>query len=199
LQNVSSKDRILDLGCGNGQFFEVFKDSEVDYFGIDNSEKMIEIAKKRYPRGNFQVADALNLPFPANYFDKILSFAVFHHVPSEEIRLNFLEEVKRVLKPNGLLILTVWNLNPFKLIFIGKWKRILTLSKLTILKILGMSKLDFGDFFIAWRNITPRYVHYFTKRGLKKIAEKAGFLVKEVGILGKPGSKDNNIFLIAEK
>lgn len=199
LQNISPKDRVLDLGCGNGRFFEVFKDLKIDYFGIDNSEKIIEIAKKKYPQGNFQVADALDLPFQTNYFDKILSLAVFHHIPSEEIRLSFLEEAKRVLKPNGLLILTVWNLNPTKMIFIGKWNRALNLLKLTILKILGISKLDFGDFFINWREVTPRYIHYFTRHGLKKITKKAGFLVKEVGILGKPESRDNNIYIIAEK
>ena len=64
-------EKILDLGCGSGRFYKVLKEKEISYFGIDFSEKLIEIAKQKYPKGRFQVADILNLPFPNNYFDKI--------------------------------------------------------------------------------------------------------------------------------
>ncbi len=83
-------ERILDLGCGSGRFFEFLRDKKVDYIGIDNSERLIEIAKKKYPKTRFQVTDVLNLPFHRNFFDKIYSIAVLHHIPSEEFRLQFL-------------------------------------------------------------------------------------------------------------
>ena len=120
-------DVVLDLGCGNGRWVETFKKQEVEYFGLDNSEKLIQIAKARYPDVNFIKADALNLPFPDNHFDKVYSVAVFHQIPSEEFRLRFLEEAKRVLKPNGLFILTVWKFHQKKTIF--------SLLKYTILKL----------------------------------------------------------------
>ncbi|PJB09259.1 hypothetical protein CO121_00925, partial [bacterium (Candidatus Gribaldobacteria) CG_4_9_14_3_um_filter_36_15] len=115
-------DKILDLGCGNGRFFELLEDKDIDYIGVDFSQKLIEIARKKYlhppqvfakqkfgrARIKFQKADALNLPFPNNYFDKIYSIAVLHHIPSKQLRLQFLKEARRVLKLNGLLILTVW-------------------------------------------------------------------------------------------
>jgi len=116
---VMPGEKVLDLGCGNGRFFEFLKDKDIHYIGVDFSEKLIEIAKNKYPKLKFEVADALNLPFPNNYFDKIYSIAVLHHIPSKQFRLQFLQEARRVLKSNGLLILTVWepkskkNLNLF--------------------------------------------------------------------------------------
>ena len=101
-------DRILDLGCGNGRYYETVKGKGVDYVGVDNSERLIKLAQKKHPGVKFQTADALNLPFPDNHFDKVYSIAVLHHMPSREFRSQFLKEAKRVLKQEGLLILTVW-------------------------------------------------------------------------------------------
>jgi len=199
LQYAFPGEKILDWGCGNGRFFEIFEKLGVDYFGIDISEKLIEIAKNKYPQTKFQVTSAFNLPFPDNFFDKIFSLAVFHHIPSEEFRLKFLKEAKRILKPKGLLILTVWNLNPFQMFLIGKWERALNFFKFSILKILGLSKLDFEDFYIPWRNICQRYVHYFTKNELKRLIEKSEFKIKEIGILKSQKTKESNIYLITEK
>jgi len=197
LDYTNSGDRVLDVGCGNGRLLGALENKQIDYIGIDNSLKLIDEAKKRFPRGNFQVADALNLPFPENYFDKIYSIAVLHHIPSKEFRLRVLEEIKRVLKPKGLLILTVWNLWQRK----TAWKSFFNKA---FLKILGKTKLDFKDIFYPWKDksgiiVTQRYFHLFTKRELKKLAKKAAFKVKETGILRRPESKDNNIYLIAEK
>lgn len=190
---VISREKILDLGCGNGRLYELFEEMSVDYYGVDISEKLIEIAKSRHPKDKFQVADALSLPFPDNFFDKIFSIAVLHHIPSEKLKIQFLKEAKRVLKPNGLLILTIWNL----------WKvSCLRLHlKHTILKLMGWSKLDFKDIFYPWRNsqgkiIIQRYIHCFTKRELKKVVKKAGFKIKEIGF---SGNEKRNIYLIAEK
>ncbi|MFH1575908.1 MAG: class I SAM-dependent methyltransferase [Candidatus Nealsonbacteria bacterium] len=179
---ASHKDKVLDLGCGNGRLLPIFKDIDINYTGVDNSEKLIEIAKKTYPNAAFLVADALHLPFPPNHFDKIYSVAVLHHIPSEELRLKFLKEARRVLKPGGLLILTVWDFKRLKLIL-----------KFTILKIFGRSKLDFGDVFVPWQKKHQRYVHCFTKRELIELAQKAGFGIK------KSGTLKTNFFLVAQK
>lgn len=184
-------DRILDLGCGNGRLFQVLKDKDVNYLGVDFSEKLIEIAKAKYPGVKFQITDALNLPFPNNYFDKIYSIAVLHHIPSEEFRLKFLEEAKRVLKPEGFLILTVWKLSQLKSV-----KLIL---KYAILKILGLSHLDFGDVFVPWGKTCQRYIHNFSEKELKKLLEKSGFKVKEIETIKRPEKKDTNIFVVVEK
>lgn len=187
-------ERVLDLGCGNGRLLEIFKDKSIDYIGVDSSEKLIEIAKRKYPKAKFQKGDGLNLPFPANYFDKIYSIAVLHHIPSVKFRLRFLREAKRVLKPEGLLILTVWNLWQQKFL---KYH-----LKFFFLKLIKKSKLDFKDVFYPWKNqagevIVQRYVHVFSKRELKKLVKKSGFKTKDIWIWGK--ARRSNILLTAEK
>jgi len=182
-------EKVLDLGCGNGRLLQIFKEIDIDYTGVDSSEKLIEIAKKTYPNTKFEVADALHLPFSNNHFDKIYSIAVLHHIPSNKLRLQFLEGVKRVLSPNGLFILTVWDL--------WRWRKFKTITKFTVSKILGRSKIDFKDIFVPWQKDCQRYVHCFSKKELAGLIEKAGFKVKETGTLKMPDSKENNIYIIA--
>ena len=191
---VIAGEKILDLGCGNGRLFEFLRDKKIDYIGIDNSEKLIEIAKKRYPKARFQVADVLNLPFPDNFFDKIYSIAVLHHIPSEEFRLQFLKEARRVLKPGGLLILTVWDL----------WRKPSFRKKIyksILLKIIGRSKLDFYDILISGMGMRDFYFHCFRKRGLEDLVKKGKFKIKESGIITVPlkKRKNSNFYIIAEK
>ncbi|MBL7156324.1 MAG: class I SAM-dependent methyltransferase [Candidatus Pacebacteria bacterium] len=221
LQFVSGGESVLDLGCGNGRLLNLFKDKNIIYVGIDNSEKLIKIAEKnqkattappnhpfkgkdyitkiknqneksKFKKTKFIIGNGLDLPFENNCFDKIFSIAVLHHIPSPKFRLEFLKQAKRVLKPNGLLILTVWNLYHKKYL---KYH-----LKYFFLKLTGKSKLDFKDIFYPWKNqksevLTQRYIHCFTKIELKNLAEKAGFKVKEIGFLGK---NKRNIYLIAK-
>jgi len=183
-------EKILDLGCGNGRYFEYLKEKKVNYFGIDNSTGLIEIAKSRYPGVNFQTADALNLPFSENFFDKVISIATFHHIPSKEFRIKFLKEVKRVLKPGGILILTVWNFKEVKVFFLY--------FKFIILKLFG-SKLDFGDFLEPWGNKILRYYHYFSKRELINLAKEVNLGVREIGIIRNEKGNRRHTYLVAGK
>lgn len=189
---IKEGDSVLDLGCGNGRLLELFRGKNVDYVGVDNSEKLIEIAKKKNPGIFFQVADALNLPFPDNFFDKVFSIAVLHHIPSDDFRNQFIKEARRVLRPGGFLILTVWNL----------WRKpdsLKIIIKFAILKVLRKTKLDFKDVFVPWQKTVDRYIHCFTKNGLKKLAAKTNFKIKKAGTFRRKETKNYNIFLIAEK
>lgn len=188
-------EKVLDSGCGSGRFFEVLRDKGVDYFGVDISESLIAIAKKNYPKVKFRVADALNLPFPSNFFDKIYSISVLHHIPSKDFQLQYLKEVKRTLKPKGFLILRVWDF----------WKRktaLKLLLKYTFLKLIGKSKLDFKDVFIPWKDskgkmLVQRYFHCFTQEELESLVKKVEFKIKEAWRGGK--DPRTNIYIVAEK
>ena len=195
---IDSGDKVLDSGCGNGRLLGLFQDKEIEYIGVDGSKRLIDIAKEKYPEGaKFMVVEALNLPFPDNYFNKVFSIAVLHHIPSDEFRLDYLKEARRVLKPGGNLILTVWNLGDYKG---GLW----FLIKYTILRIFGKSKLDPRDVFFPWKSpdkkiVVQRYIHCFKKEGLEELVKKAGFRIKETGFLPRGKAKKANICLIAEK
>lgn len=182
-------DKVLDLGCGNGRWYKLFKTYNVDYIGIDSSVKLIEIAGKNNPDGKFQVEEGLNLSFPDNFFDKVYSIAVFHHIPSREFRLKFLEEARRVLKPEGTLVLTVWELE----------NQAYLLIKYTILKLLAKSKLDFGDVLEPWGKKLERYYHCFTETELIELTKKSGLKIKEGGTIENEKRNRQNLYIVAQK
>lgn len=187
---VKDGNKILDLGCGNGRYVDFLQEKQIEYFGVDNSEGLIAIAKQRYSQQNFQVADGLNLPFVEDFFDKIYCIAVLHHIPSKEQRLKFLKEVKRVLKPNGILVLTVWKF---------RWlKEISLLLRYTILKLLGKNKMDFGDIIEPWGKQLGRYYHIFSQNDLRKLCKEVGFEIMKIGIVSNQGGNRNNIYLVAK-
>ncbi len=105
----------LDYGCGSGGFEEIaYPESKLQSwlvanggkgtFGIDINPLRIEKARERINNGVELIPmDGRNLAFPDNYFDVVHEWAVFHHMPDYE---KGLEEIHRVLKPNGVLLLT---------------------------------------------------------------------------------------------
>ncbi len=189
---IKEGDRILDEGCGNGRALEMMKDLKVEYIGIDFSEKLLEIARKKYPDFKFVKGNIVNLPFPDNYFDIVFSIAVLHHIPSEELREKMISEVKRVLKPRGKFILSVWDFRSNK-------RLVFLILKYSFLKIMGRSKLDFGDVFVPWGREVNRYYHFFTEKEILKLIKEHNFKILKKGVSRNKRGKRRNIFIIARK
>lgn len=95
------EERVLDIGCGTGEF-SVFFNPDM-YTGIDIEKKYIDYAKKNY-KGTFLVGDATELAFPGGSFQKIIIVGMLHHLDDETCG-SVLEEVRRVLAPNGTFLL----------------------------------------------------------------------------------------------
>ncbi|MCU0653130.1 MAG: class I SAM-dependent methyltransferase [Candidatus Pacebacteria bacterium] len=195
---VKADDRVLDSGCGNGRFYPFFKEAGAVYAGIDNSEKLIAIAKEKYPEADFTVGDVLKIPFGENEFDMMISMAVLHHIPSKSYREQFFKEAWRVLKPGGFLVVAVWDLRPQALLRAKQWKRLAAFGKTQIRIVAGSEKLDIGDFYIPWQSKYRRYHHVFTVAEIKGLAKGAGFAVEEAGIM-KMGERQSNLYIIAKK
>ncbi len=182
-------DRVLDIGCGNGRSCERMVPG-VDYVGVDNSERLIEIAKKSYPDCDFMVADALNLPFPGRDFDRVYAIGLLHHIPSERKRTDLLHEIRRVLNPGGTVALTVWDIWE-------KTARRKRVVKEAILSILGLSKLDVGDVLLSWQGFDDFYFHCFSLGGLVGRCERAGLEIVSIG--RAPSKGGTNIYVVARK
>src|SRR3989344_6053984 len=76
---------ILDIGCGCGLKSKYLINKGMKVVGIDFSEKMIEIAKKEVPEGEFEVMDLRNVSKLERVFDGIFLQAVLLHIPKNEV------------------------------------------------------------------------------------------------------------------
>ncbi len=95
---------LLDCGCGTGAMIGLLTQDVPGkgYYGIDLSEKMIEVARENHKTVQFQQGDCEQLPYPDNSFDVVTCSMSFHHYPHVE---DFFHNVNRVLKANGRFIL----------------------------------------------------------------------------------------------
>lgn len=100
-----SGEKVLDLGCGYGFYTDYFRSIGAEVIGVDGSEKMIEIARDRYPDVEFSVMDiTMPLPFGNDRFDVVFSNQVLMDI--ENIDCVF-SECKRVLKTGGILYYSI--------------------------------------------------------------------------------------------
>jgi tocopherol O-methyltransferase len=109
---VDSASNILDVGCGiGGSTLYLANKYQANATGITLSPVQADRAKERArglglgERVNFQVANALEMPFADNSFDLVWSLESGEHMPD---KVKFLQECHRVLKPGGKLIMVTW-------------------------------------------------------------------------------------------
>lgn len=109
--NAQKGSKILDVATGTGQQAFAFAKEGYEVIGIDLSEAMLNVAKKKnkFRNAKFEVADATSLPFEGNSFDiSSVSFAL-HDMPLS-IREKVLKEVVRVTKSEGTILIVDYDL-----------------------------------------------------------------------------------------
>jgi ubiquinone/menaquinone biosynthesis C-methylase UbiE len=110
LRRVPAKSRAswkaLEIGCGPGRLLRPMSRHFAEIHGVDVSDEMVTLAKEKLrdiPNAHAQVCDGARLTaFADASIDFIYSYAVFQHIPSREVVLEYMREVQRVLKPGGL-------------------------------------------------------------------------------------------------
>jgi SAM-dependent methyltransferase len=104
---ITKGSKVLEVGCGEGRSLRYIIDITKNVVGIDNEEKAIFDAKNNLPELDFRVEDGRSLPFEEDSFD----FVICMTTPANfgEDKQKFYSEMKRVLKKDGEIILSVFN------------------------------------------------------------------------------------------
>jgi len=182
---LASDMRLLDAGCGNGRLAGTLERASfsLDYVGVDGSAELISLAQKknatlRNVRAQFRVVDLTTPRWnetlrDALPFDVIASLAVLHHIPSFELRANVLREIRVLLKPRGIFVMSNWRfLNNERL-----RKKIVDWRELMI----DNRRLEPGDYLLDWKRggTGYRYAHLVDENEVNKLANASGLQVVE--------------------
>ena len=150
---------VLDIGCGGGRNIKTYQNDNVKIIGLDNSKEFIKICLEQ--NLNVVFSDMTKLPFTDNHFDNLISIASFHHLTNNEDRIKAIQEMSRVLKPNGTVIMSIWSKNQPQ-----KTKRTFD---------------TWGDTLVPWKNlegtIFQRYYYIFKIDEIKSLILNNGFSI----------------------
>ena len=151
--SIDPGDRVLDVGCGGGFFSFYISTLGAEVTGVDVEKRNINLCRQFYPNKSIKwiIADAIELPFPDNSFDKILCMEVLEHIPDDK---KSIAEIYRVLRKGGIALFSTPCTNP-------------SFSLIRIKKLFGVDmSTDFGHVRGGYSNID-----------LKKILEKQNFKI----------------------
>ena len=136
INKLPDNSTIYDIGCGNGRNM-IFKNHIM--IGIDNCQKFVNMCLNN---NKFAIyGNMTNINLPDNSADAIISIASFHHLSNKINRINALKEMKRLIKPNSKILLSVWSINQPK-----KTKVVFN---------------NYGDQFVSWNHKYERYYYIF--------------------------------------
>mgnify|MGYP000008674665 CR=1 FL=1 len=158
-------EKILDVGCGDGNFSVLLKEAckAKEVYGIEISEKGAELARKNGVKCYQLDVDEEDFPFEDNYFDAVTAFELIEHLFDPD---HFLGEVWRVLKPEGIFVLSTPNL--------AWWVNRLSLLLGYQPYFMNVSSIKSIGHFFETDNIKLSFDHIklFTLRSLKTLLRK---------------------------
>jgi ubiquinone/menaquinone biosynthesis C-methylase UbiE len=94
----------LDIGSGRGHSLELVSESEASWVAIDYSKQMIRRCRPQFQEVRFILGDAREMPFKGENFDLILCIGISEYLEDLD---RFLNEIWKLLKPSGFVILTL--------------------------------------------------------------------------------------------
>ncbi len=184
LERLKGDESILDLGCGNGELARELagRGHRGPYLGVDFSLPLLREAES-LPDGfsaRFLEVDLTQwsvgsdqLSVVSGQWSLITAFAVLHHIPSAELRLNVLRIVRQLVDSKGMFVHSNWQ-------FLNSEKLKARIQPWEAAAISG-SDVDAGDYLLDWRNGGRglRYVHHFDEQELDQLAKASGFRVAD--------------------
>ncbi len=157
---------ILDVGCGTGSHLELYQRYECHLYGLDLSPSMLAVARERLgDAAQLDLGDARDMPYEDDKFDLVISMLSLHEM-SPATRLAVLNEVKRVMKNDGRILLIDFHPGPYQPL--KGW-----VSKLII----------FFSELAAGREHFRNYRHFLAKGGLSTLATQQNLSIEKQQIL----------------
>jgi len=172
------KGKVLEIGVGLGTDLKQFARAGCDCHGIDITQKHLSLTRRNFMLEGIPVTlslcDAEKICYPDKTFDCIYSFGVIHHIPNVE---SVLEEVYRILKPGGILWVSVYHkysIHTFSLLM-----RSIINGNLWRLGLSGvLSTIELGA---DGRDIKP-YVKLYSLPMLKSLIQGNKFQIERMGV-----------------
>lgn len=161
LEMIGSKNKVLDIGCDNGTIGSLIRKKGNEVYGVDLSVDAIKFAKEKEIQ--VLVADMKSIfPFLENSFDVVFAGEIIEHIYDTD---QFLDEVKRVLRPYGHLVLTTPNLAS-----LGR----------RVLLLLGKNPIIEVSPVISPVGKSVGHIRYFVKESITKLLRSHGFNVDRI-------------------
>lgn len=192
---------VLDLGCGNGRFAEFLSSRKIGikYLGIDTNEKLLKIGlnknvfqdnqenlrlEKFDLIENLLAAEELGrVGMDFGEFDLVVAFGVLHHLPSFNLRRNFLKLMAKQIHDDGLVVITAWRFDRDKNLMARKQN----------FTNVDLSSIDMeeNDYLLDWQRgqNAIRYCHLTLPNEMKELADQAG--LKIVSTFSSDGKSGN--------
>ena len=168
LDGYDKRERLLDLGCSNGFYYDLFRDERFkELHGVDISYERASVAHSR-GYDSVTICRGQNIPMPDNYFDVVINQEVLVHVLREEDRQAMINEAFRLLKPGGMYILSFPSLNALKAIN--------TANKITLVEYLKAAKDRLNG--SGEKNNPAEYCRYWTGQRMEDMLREAGFTIR---------------------
>jgi ubiquinone/menaquinone biosynthesis C-methylase UbiE len=178
------KGKILDIGCGSGR--NIFKIDNVEWYGVDFSDKMLKFAKEKAEnegiKAEISKQNLTNLNFDDEFFDYAIFISTLHCIQDEEKRRKALEELFRVLKKGGEAMISVWDKESNNKI----------------------KELEAKDGFVNWKkdNVNfQRYYYFYKEKELIDLLKNVGFTIDKIykkdtkTLIGKHPRKNIVVFV----
>jgi ubiquinone/menaquinone biosynthesis C-methylase UbiE len=163
-EKLHRKGNVLEVACGTGYYLNHLSQKGYDMTGLEPADGMRDRAQKKNPTAEIKNGIATDLPFPDNSFDAVVSIELFRYLEAADIKKGY-EEILRVLKPGGFLIVTLVNryaLDAFQFSY-G--------SKLLMEKFFGKQIINYCD------SVTPKGMKVYFKKNFDQevVTESALF------------------------
>ena len=186
----------VDIGCGNGRHLIPLARRCDRVIGLDSASAMAGIARKNLRQAcldnaAIMVANAARLPLVDNAADCILFIASLHNIPGRGRRVAALCELRRVLRPGGKALLSVWSK------WQDRWRR-------KSLQQLFMPGRKAGDVMVPWKKDdmdVQRFYHLYGRRELQRDIRQAGLYVSMLWSVKKASKRypDNHFAVVTKK